>query len=209
MGLYFWYVPITDRPVSRTNLVALTVLLTLFQLELCAGQASVDAESQSSFKIVPGKRLSSGVTEIETVVREGLTLQQCAILCKVECGMFDFSASFNVCTTFRERNYDYGIQLSLDTGWTWAYKRRHTTITNEGWTLVFRAQAKTSVSAYNTWTDPQATTDNPVEDSFPHACLRLEYYTSCDRHFRSHVIDSWVNIDKARSAAPKLMPDML
>ncbi|GFO15580.1 hypothetical protein PoB_004208500 [Plakobranchus ocellatus] len=72
------------------------------------------------------------------------------------------------------------------------------TITHGDWTLVFRAQRRIGVSAYNTWTNSQATTDSPVLDTFPHACLRLNYYGSCNRHFRSHIIDRWENIDKVK-----------
>ena len=58
-------------------------------------------------------------------VLPGLTLQQCAIACAVDCGMFEFGKVYNACIFYKERNYDIGITVSSDTDWTWAYKRRH------------------------------------------------------------------------------------
>ncbi|RUS74921.1 hypothetical protein EGW08_017320, partial [Elysia chlorotica] len=169
----------------------------LVQIKL--GQCQGRGVSDSTFKIIPGKRLATGVTHIQTVERGGLTLRDCATACRVECGMFEYSQVHSVCKFYSERNYDFGYTVSSDADWTWAYKRRHTTVVFQtGWTLVFRAQAKIAVGAFETWNDTDATTDNPVRDDFPHACLRLVEYESCDRHFRSHVIDNWVNIDQVR-----------
>ncbi|KAK3767836.1 hypothetical protein RRG08_018620 [Elysia crispata] len=194
INIFSCKLPSKDLVVCSAHVIL--VAAWLVQIKHC--QCQVDGVSQSTFKIVRGKRLASGVTWMRNISRQGLTLQRCAIACAVDCGMFEFNKVYNACIFYKERNYDIGITVSSDTDWTWAYKRRHTTISHGGWTLVFRAQAKIQVSAYETWNDTAATTDNPVQDSFPHACLRLVDYASCDRHFRSHIVDNWDNVDKVR-----------
>ena len=64
------------------------------------------------------------------------------------------------------------------------------------WTLVFRVQKEISVPVYTTWMDTGTFNDNPVQNNFPPACLRMFDYGSCDRHFRSHILDNWHGIDK-------------
>ena len=41
--------------------------------------------------------------------------------------------------------------------------------------------------------------DGPLLGDFPYACLRLTDYSQCDRHFRSHIVDKWVNIQEVCS----------
>ena len=69
-------------------------------------------------------------------------------------------------------------------------------VTFQKWTLVFRLQKEISVPAYQTWMDTGTSNDNPVQNNFPPACLRMFDYGSCDRHFRSHILDNWNGIDK-------------
>ena len=67
-------------------------------------------------------------------------------------------------------------------------------VTGGDWVLAFRAVKENNVSVFNTWNDWSLQHDNPVLDSFPHACLRLVNTRSCDRHFRSQILENWTNI---------------
>ncbi|GFN75327.1 hypothetical protein PoB_000183300 [Plakobranchus ocellatus] len=71
---------------------------------------------------------------------------------------------------------------------------KEATVTQGDWTLVFRAQSSIGVSVWDTWTNTGLHNDNPVPEDFPLPCLRLTEYGSCDRHFRSHILDSWSNV---------------
>ena len=70
---------------------------------------------------------------------------------------------------------------------------------------MFRAQKEISVPVYDTWMDTGTSHDNPVPDNFPPACLRMFDYGSCDRHFRSHILDHWNGIDKVVKIQKKIL----
>ncbi|GFR88436.1 hemicentin-1 [Elysia marginata] len=77
-------------------------------------------------------------------------------------------------------------RLAPDTGVTFA-----------DWRLVFRLQSGTNVPAYETWVNNGKHDDeDPTARTFPLACLRMFHYTSCDQHFRSHILDDWKDIAK-------------
>ena len=67
-------------------------------------------------------------------------------------------------------------------------------VTGGDWVLAFRAVKANNVSVFNTWTNSNLQHGNPVSDSFPLACLRLVNTGSCDRHFRSQILNNWTNI---------------
>ncbi|GFR89196.1 hypothetical protein ElyMa_000788200 [Elysia marginata] len=68
------------------------------------------------------------------------------------------------------------------------------------WTLVFRLQSGKSDLAYATWINDGRHDDAPLAASFPVACLRMFDYASCDRHFRSRIIDDWNGISEVSVA---------
>ena len=72
------------------------------------------------------------------------------------------------------------------------------TVVQDDWTMVFRAQAGIGVYVWDTWNSTGVNNDNPIPDDFPFACLRLTDYSSCDRHFRSHLLDNWAGIKEVR-----------
>ncbi|RUS88195.1 hypothetical protein EGW08_004027 [Elysia chlorotica] len=122
----------------------------------------------------------------------------CASLCGNVCGMFHHSPVTNECSTFREKSYDSGVVLSADPDWTTSYRQNHAAVEQGDWTMVFRAQKEIGVSVWDTWNNAGVHDDNPIPSDFPFACLRLADYSSCDRHFRSHILDNWVGIKEVR-----------
>ncbi|GFR97480.1 hypothetical protein ElyMa_000994000 [Elysia marginata] len=66
------------------------------------------------------------------------------------------------------------------------------------WVLAFRAQKEINVSFYDTWSYTGLYHDDPVPGDLPQACLRLVDYKSCDRHFRSKILDDWMKIEQIR-----------
>ena len=69
-------------------------------------------------------------------------------------------------------------------------------VTKDEWTLVFRGQKEIGVQVWDTWSSAGVSHDSPIPADFPHACLRTDHYSTCDRHFRSHILDNWVNIQE-------------
>ncbi|KAK3737097.1 hypothetical protein RRG08_016403 [Elysia crispata] len=164
--------------------------LTFF---LC--RATVDT---LQFTLRKGVRISSGATEIRQMERAEMTLSLCAALCGVTCGTFHVSHTTGVCVTFTEKFFNKNVRLASDPGWTIGYNRF--LVTDGDWVLAFRAQAGIEVRVYETWVSDGTHHDSHLGDSsdFPQACLRLVDYESCDRHFRSEILDSWGKILEVR-----------
>ncbi|GFN75330.1 hypothetical protein PoB_000183600 [Plakobranchus ocellatus] len=124
-----------------------------------------------------------------------MTAVYCATFCSSsECGMFHFTPVHNECSVFLERDYDTGVTLASDPDWVVGYRQQQITVTQGEWMLVFRAQSSIGVSDWDTWTNTGLHNDNPVPEDFPLPCLRLTEYGSCDRLFRSHILDNWSNV---------------
>ncbi|GFS17058.1 hypothetical protein ElyMa_004971800 [Elysia marginata] len=71
-------------------------------------------------------------------------------------------------------------------------------ITAGEWTLVFRAQKLINSSVFDIWNQTGLSHDNPVPYGFPMECISMSYDPKCDRHFRSHILDDWVDIYDVR-----------
>ncbi|GFN75334.1 hemicentin-1 [Plakobranchus ocellatus] len=144
------------------------------------------------------------IDKVEKYIKKlGMTSTYCATFCGSECGMFHYNPLHNECSVFLERDYDVGVTLVSDPDWIVGFRKRHTTVTQGEWTLVFRAQSSIGVSVWDTWTNTGLHDDNPVPKDFPLPCLRLTEYESCDRHFRSHILDNWSNVKEVRFSLVK------
>ena len=73
------------------------------------------------------------------------------------------------------------------------------TVEQGDWTLVFRAQSGVGEPTWESWNNTGVYNDNPVPQDFPLACLRLTNYSTCDRHFRSRILDNWPSIKEVGS----------
>ncbi|GFR94888.1 hypothetical protein ElyMa_002678500 [Elysia marginata] len=74
------------------------------------------------------------------------------------------------------------------------YPRSPATVTAGPWTLAFRVQSATSVKVYDDWNHDGRHDDQPLAGNFPLDCVRMFDYASCDRDFRSHILDDWNGI---------------
>ncbi|RUS83178.1 hypothetical protein EGW08_009078 [Elysia chlorotica] len=147
------------------------------------------------FKLKTGIRISSGGTVVRRIVKAKITVHVCASLCGATCGAFQVSPMTDECVTFSERFHTKGVQLTSDPEWTLGY--RQSSVSDGDWALAFRAQTGLNDKVYKTWVSDGTHHDSPEEaGDFPQACLRLVDYGSCDRYFRSQILDNWENIQE-------------
>ncbi|CAL1544544.1 unnamed protein product [Lymnaea stagnalis] len=66
--------------------------------------------------------------------------------------------------------------------------------------MVFRAQKEINKSFYDVFLANGSHNDNPLSDEFPIECYRLDNLGNCNQHFRSYILDNWINIDKVKFA---------
>ncbi|KAK3750652.1 hypothetical protein RRG08_005504, partial [Elysia crispata] len=172
--------------MASRRLFILYLLLTSLAQKCCHSQRSFH------FKLSLGQKITSGATEVKQ--RSGpITQIRCAAFCGLDCGMFHYSTVHEICVVFVERYFDAGPVFTSDADWTIGLKQ-YSVVTKEGWSLVFRGQSEIAVPVWDVWSNTGVHHDSPIPSDFPHACLRMEQYTSCDRHFRSHILDNWANI---------------
>lgn len=73
------------------------------------------------------------------------------------------------------------------------------TATSEGWTMVFRGQTGIGRPVVDYWSNTGKQDDNPRSHTLPAAdCWSFNKPSSCDRHVRSYILDTWDNIDEVR-----------
>ncbi|GFS11100.1 hypothetical protein ElyMa_001338700 [Elysia marginata] len=146
------------------------------------------------FWLLPGLRITSGTTITRDVsLPRQMTLLRCARLCGADCGMFHYSKANYTCEVFAERYFDSGVLYVPDDDWITGLKNL-SVIVKDDWTLAFRAQSGTGSTVFHAWIATGVHHDNNIQAEFPHACLRFDDYSSCDRHFRSHILDAWTGI---------------
>ncbi|RUS72689.1 hypothetical protein EGW08_019545 [Elysia chlorotica] len=163
--------------------------------------ASVRATSLM-YTLRAGVRISSGGTVIIRSVRAKMTVPFCASLCGATCGAFQVSSMTDECVTFSERFHTKGIELTSDPEWTLGYSQ--SSVSDGDWTLAFRAQTGLNAYVYKTWVSDGTHHDSPEEaGDFPQVCLRLVDYGSCDRYFRSQILDNWEKIQEVRFSMVK------
>lgn len=157
---------------------------------------AVEPSALRHIRLLNGHFVSGRATEISRTTGSGLTMIRCAAVCQEGCGVFHFHRVTKLCVIFSEKQYQ--VELTSDPDWDIGYKQypREYVTMDGNWTLVFRLQAATSVPAYDTWVNDGQQDDSPLFGSFPLACLRMFDYASCDRHFRSHVLDNWNGISE-------------
>ncbi|KAK3786680.1 hypothetical protein RRG08_032839 [Elysia crispata] len=172
---------------SRTRFT-LWLFLNILAHHICNSQRLVP------FTLTQGLRISSGATAIEQTSGPK-TLLRCAALCGADCGMFHYSSVNGICVIFAERYFESGLVFTSDADWTIGSKI-YPVLTKDEWTLAFRGQKEIGVQVWDTWSATGVHDDNYIPTGFPHACLRMNHYASCDRHFRSHILDNWVNIQE-------------
>ncbi|KAK3786676.1 hypothetical protein RRG08_032835 [Elysia crispata] len=141
-----------------------------------------------------GKRIVSGGTVVKQISGP-ISLLRCSALCGADCGMFHHRSENDICVFFAERYFDAGLVFTSDADWTIGSKI-YSVVTKDEWTLVFRGQKEIGVQVWDTWSSAGVSHDSPIAADFPHACLRTDHYSTCDRHFRSHILDNWVNIQE-------------
>ncbi|KAK3760869.1 hypothetical protein RRG08_034710 [Elysia crispata] len=147
---------------------------------------------QTKFKHTRGQKVVSGADHLASFSSLGMSNILCAAYCRQssECDLYHFSTLNNVCVTFKKTDSFNPVDgFTSDPDWS-------TSVQPGVWTLAFRAQSRVGVSTYSTWLDSSQQDDNPYPADFPPACLRLKDYGQCDRHFRSQVLDNWVNIQE-------------
>ncbi|RUS87593.1 hypothetical protein EGW08_004638 [Elysia chlorotica] len=145
---------------------------------------------QTKFRGTSGRKVVSAADHLSSMSRSGMSNIICAAYCRrnINCDLYHYSTVHNVCETFKKTSgFNVIDDLTADPNWSsW--------IEIGTWTLVFRSQSRIGVSTYETWIDSAHQDDNPYPSDFPAACLGLSLYDNCDRHFRSRVLDNWVNI---------------
>ncbi|KAK3768175.1 hypothetical protein RRG08_031714 [Elysia crispata] len=165
-------------------------LLVTTEVTLC----SATITQSMLFMLKQGHRVTVRGTAIGQISGPDVTLHVCGMFCgKLDCKLFHYSSVNKICAIFAEAYY--AVSLSPDPDWEVGYTPA-SLVTFQKWTLVFRLQKEIYVPAYQTWMDTGTSNDNPVQNNFPPACLRMFDYGSCDRHFRSHILDNWNGIDK-------------
>ncbi|CAG5124560.1 unnamed protein product [Candidula unifasciata] len=125
-----------------------------------------------------------------------MTSLKCASRCYTMCGIAVYSRVNNTCVTFRNRIHQSGFTVSRKAGCVVIYKNDAAFM--QDWTLVFRAQAGIGHPVVDYWSSKGKQDDNPLSETFPASCLRFDKSSSCDRHFRSYILDNWKNIVQVR-----------
>lgn len=121
-------------------------------------------------------------------------------MCKADCGVFHYNKDLKLCAIFAEKPYD--VEFVSDPDWELGYKP-FSAIVDGDWTLVFRLQAANGEPSYDAWTDDGRHDDEPDVMAFPWACLSMIRYSSCVRHYRSHILDNWQNINEVKISVIK------
>ncbi|GFR92611.1 hypothetical protein ElyMa_002623400 [Elysia marginata] len=154
----------------------------------------------NKFQLVSGHRVSGG-TEVSRHTHPDMNLVTCARRCLGDCTVFHFNKVNKLCVTFAEKPYE--IQMTADTNLSIGYQPPSflNAITYGEYTLVFRLQSGKPGLAYDTWIDTNRHDDEkPSSETFPLACLRMFDYASCDRHFRSKILDDWSGVTEVKAA---------
>ncbi|KAK3793337.1 hypothetical protein RRG08_011958 [Elysia crispata] len=164
--------------------------------------------SQVHFLLTSGQRVASNAKQLSFFSKSGMSNFLCAAAChrNNKCDLYHFNSLINHCAIFEEQgSFDPFVDLVSDPDWSTGYIQHLFPIRMRRgvWNLVFRAQSRLGVSVYDTWTDTSLEHDNPVPEDYPHACLRLTDYAQCDRHFRSHILNNWTNIQEVRFSLTK------
>ncbi|KAK3756735.1 hypothetical protein RRG08_018459 [Elysia crispata] len=168
--------------------LTLGLLLVTTEVTLC----SASNTQYLQFMHKQGHRVALRGTEIGRISGPDVTLLGCGRLCgKHDCKLVHSSSVHKICEIFAEAYY--AVSLSPDPDWDVGYTPAALVIYQQ-WTLVFRTQKEISEPVYRTWMDTGISHDEPVPNNFPPACLRMFDYESCDRHFRSHILDDWYGV---------------
>ncbi|KAK3799728.1 hypothetical protein RRG08_017429 [Elysia crispata] len=144
----------------------------------------------------------AGTKQLGIFTKTGMSNILCASFCCLnsQCDLYHFNTVNSVCATFEKpSSFRLAADLLSDPDWSTGYIHDISSQDTDIWTLVFRAQSRVGVSVYDTWTDTSLEHDNPLPEDFPRACLRLTDYAQCDRHFRSHSLNNWRNIQEVGS----------
>ncbi|KAK3786674.1 hypothetical protein RRG08_032833 [Elysia crispata] len=168
--------------------------LTFWFLLNTVAQSCGKSERDIQFEIISGQRINSGLTVLKQV-SGFITSVKCAAVCGESCGVFHYSAVDDICVVFAESHLDAGFSVTSDANWAIG-KKFYDKVTKNGWTLAFRGQKEIGVQVWDTWSATGVSHDFRIPADFPQACLRMANYSSCDRHFRSHILDNWVNIQR-------------
>ncbi|KAK3789856.1 hypothetical protein RRG08_060409 [Elysia crispata] len=177
------------------------LLLVSVALGLASG-----VTDQAKFVKEPGQKIVSNADQLVSFSKPAMSNILCAASCRIhsDCSLYHFSPVTNICATFKERSsFDPFTDVVFDKDWTTGYLSNASSVRRGSWVLVFRGQSRIGVPVYDTWVNTSKHDDGPLLGDFPYACLRLTDYKQCNRHFRSHIVDKWVNIQEARFSLVK------
>ncbi|KAK3756072.1 hypothetical protein RRG08_015381 [Elysia crispata] len=81
-------------PVAETMVYMLPYLTGLYLLVALSTPFCCALRREQNFHVKPGRRVSSGATQIEEITRPGMTLPFCTLYGREDCGMFQYIGVF-------------------------------------------------------------------------------------------------------------------
>ncbi|XP_041365177.1 uncharacterized protein LOC121380429 [Gigantopelta aegis] len=163
---------------------AVAIFICVFMLDM----SFLSARETAFFSRLPGYHVTSSAMRTVACPVNKCSLSFCA---DSRCLAVSFHRGNQICQLHDKLIHSPEVTYERSPYWEYLQLKTEYVLYRD-WILVFRATSRINQSAYDTWTTPGHYDDYPaLRHDVPVGCLSVNGSHSCDRHFKSKLIDIW------------------